>query len=440
MSDTRQVTLEAVLAKGNMLQAWAQVERNGGAAGIDRKTIEETGEHLKHHWAVIRQKLLAGEYRPAAVREAQIPKASGGMRLLGIPTVQDRLIQQALHQVMSAAFDSQMSEHSYGFRPMRSAHDAVTAARGYVEQGKKWVVDIDLKSFFDQVNHDRLMNMLGKMIGDKRVLRLIGQYLRAPIRHGNGRQEPRLRGTPQGGPLSPILANLYLDPLDKELERRGTAFVRYADDIAIFVSSERAAKRVLESVKRWLHKQLDLEVNESKSGTGSSGDSQLLGFCIHESGDVSPSSKTIVRLKERVRQLWDARQSLTSKDLRDQWLSYITGWWAYFKYANLRRNVHALSGWIRRHMRKCFWLRWHNRQGRRKALRRLGVKGRALGVAGSRRGAWAMARHVVVNQALKTATLARYGFILPWELAEKKKSAGLNRRMRKTACPVVWEG
>jgi RNA-directed DNA polymerase len=222
MSDTRQVTLEAVLAKGNMREAWAQVERNGGAAGIDRKTIEETGEHLKHHWVVIRQKLLAGEYRPAAVREAQIPKASGGMRLLGIPTVQDRLIQQALHQVMSAAFDSQMSEHSYGFRPMRSAHDAVTAARGYVEQGKKWVVDIDLKSFFDQVNHDRLMNMLGKMIGDKRVLRLIGQYLRAPIHHGNGRQEPRLRGTPQGGPLSPILANLYLDPLDKELERRGT--------------------------------------------------------------------------------------------------------------------------------------------------------------------------------------------------------------------------
>ena len=438
MSDTQQVTLEAVLSKGNMLEAWAQVKRNGGAAGVDRKTIEETEEHLKHQWEVIRSKLLAGEYRPAAVRAVQIPKANGGMRLLGIPTVQDRLIQQALHQVMSAAFDSQMSEHSYGFRPMRSAHDAVTAARGYVKQGKKWVVDIDLKSFFDQVNHDRLMNMLGTKIRDKRVLKLIGRFLRAPIRHVSGRQQPRRRGTPQGGPLSPILANLYLDPLDKELEQRGTAFVRYADDIAIFVSSERSARRVLESVKKWLRKQLDLEVNESKSGTGLSGDSRLLGFRIHENGDVSPSPKTIAKLKERVRQLWDARQSLTSKEIRDQWQSYITGWWAYFKYANWRQNVQDLSGWIRRHMRKCFWLRWHNRLGRRNALSRLGVKGRALEVAGCRRGAWAMAKHIVVNQALKTATLARYGFILPWELAEK--SARLNRRMRKTACPVVWEG
>jgi len=438
MSDTQQVTLEAVLSKGNMLEAWAQVKRNGGAAGVDRKTIEETEEHLKHHWEGIRQKLLTGEYRPAAVRAVEIPKANGGMRLLGIPTVQDRLIQQALHQVMSAAFDSQMSEHSYGFRPRRSAHDAVTAARGYIAQGKKWVVDIDLKSFFDQVNHDRLMNMLGKRIGDKRVLKLIGRYLRAPMRHVGGRQESRRRGTPQGGPLSPILANLYLDPLDKQLEQRGTTFVRYADDIAIFVSSERAAKRVLESVKKWLRKQLDLEVNDSKSGTGSSGDSQLLGFRIHENGDVSPSPKTIAKLKERVRQLWDARQSLTSRELRDQWQSYITGWWAYFKYANRRQNVQVLSGWIRRHIRKCFWLRWHNRLGRRKALSRLGVKGRGLGVAACRHGAWAMAKHIVVNQALKTATLARYGFTLPWELAEK--SAGLNRRMRKTACPVVWEG
>jgi len=208
-----------------------------------------------------------------------------------------------------------------------------------------------------------------------------------------------------------------LDPLDRELERRGIAFVRYADDIALFVGSERAAERVLESVKTWLYKQLDLEVNADKSGTGRSEESQLLGFRIHESGDVSLAPKALTKLKERVRQLWDARQSLTATELRAQWQRYITGWWNYFGYANWRREVIALSGWIRRHMRKCFWLRWHGRQGRRNALCRLGVRGRGLGVAGSRRGAWAMATHVVVNQALKTATLKRYGLSLPWELA-----------------------
>lgn len=210
-----------------------------------------------------------------------------------------------------------------------------------------------------------------------------------------------------------------MTPLDEELERRGTAFVRYADDIALFVSSERAAKRVLESVKAWLRKQLDLEVNEDKSGTGPSEESQLLGFRIHQGGNVSVSPKAITRLKERVRQLWDARQSITMTELRTQWQSYIQGWWNYFSQANWRREVKRLSGWIRRHMRKYFWLRWHNRPGRYNALRRLGVRGRSLGVAGCRRGAWPMARHVIVQQALKTERLNRNGFPLPWELAGK---------------------
>lgn len=210
-----------------------------------------------------------------------------------------------------------------------------------------------------------------------------------------------------------------MTPLDEELERRGTAFVRYADDIALFVSSERAAKRVLESVKAWLRKQLDLEVNEDKSGAGPSEESQLLGFRIHQGGNVSVSPKAITRLKERVRQLWDARQSITMTELRTQWQSYIQGWWNYFSHANWRREVKRLSGWIRRHMRKYFWLRWHNRPGRYNALRRLGVRGRSLGVAGCRRGAWPMARHVIVQQALKTERLNRNGFPLPWELAGK---------------------
>ena len=270
---------------------------------------------------------------------------------------------------------------------------------------------------FDQVNHDRLMNLVSREVSDKRVLKLIGRYLRAPLRHADGRQEKRLRGTPQGGPLSPLLANIYLDPLDKELEKRGISFVRYADDIALFASSERSAKRIQENITAWLKKHLELEVNEAKSGTGQSGGSQLLGFRIHESGNVSIAPKALQRLKERVRQLWDARQSLSSEELRSQWQSYITGWWNYFSYANWRREVKALSGWIRRHMRKCFWLRWHNRAGRHNALRRLGVRGKGLNVAGCRRGAWPMATHVVVNQALKTATLNRFGFTLPWELA-----------------------
>lgn len=417
MSTKEVITLDMILSRETMQRAWKTVKANDGAAGVDRKTIEQTAEHLKLHWKAVREKLLEGSYQPAAVRAVVIPKANGGSRTLGIPTVQDRLIQQALQSVMSEAFDAEMNPHSYGFRPNRSAHDAVSAASGYVAQGKTWVVDIDLKSFFDQVNHDKLMNQLSGKIADKRILKLIGRYLRAPMRQAEGTQTKRIRGTPQGGPLSPLLANLYLAPLDQELEQRGIAFVRYADDIALFVASERAARRVLESVKTWLRKQLDLEVNDDKSGAGQSAESQLLGFRIHQGGNVSASPKALARLKERVRELWDARQSITMTELCMQWQRYIQGWWNYFGYANWRREVHSLSGWIRRHMRKYFWLRWHSRQGRRNALYRLGIRGRALGVAGCRKGAWPMARHVTVQQALKTKRLNQNGFVLPWELA-----------------------
>jgi RNA-directed DNA polymerase len=251
-------------------------------------------------------------------------------------------------------------------------------------------------------------------VRDKRLLRLIGDYLRAPLQTSDGRQEKRTRGTPQGGPLSPLLANIYLDPLDQELEQRGLSFVRYADDLAIFVSSPRAAERVKASVIAWMEKHLKVEVNRDKSGSGPSDQSGLLGFRLYADGRIGVAPKTVERLKAKVRELWDARQSLTSEQLRDQWQRYIRGWWNYFQFADWRREVTDLTGWTRRHMRKCFWLRWHHPRGRLNALKRLGVRGRSLGNAYCAHGAWAMARHPTLQQALTNATLQRDGFIIPW--------------------------
>ncbi len=413
-----EVTMEAVLEEENLRAAAAAVKANAGAPGVDGMGVEGLESHLREHWEKIARKLLAGEYRPAAVRAVTIPKTNGGQRLLGIPTVLDRLITQAISQVMGAEFESDFSPNSYGFRPKRNAHDAVRAAQGYVAGGKKWVVDIDLKNFFDQVNHDRLMTMIGRKVRDKRVMALIGRYLRAPMQGANGSRQPRRAGTPQGSPLSPLLANIYLDPLDKELEKRGVAFVRYADDIAIFAASQRAAERILESLIHWLKKELGLEVNREKTGTGSSGEGSLLGFRLFEDGHIGVSPKAIARLKLEVRRCWSGQQNRTSRELREQWQSYIRGWWNYFSLADWRREVTDQSGWIRRHIRKCFWLRWHNARGRINALQRLGVRGCGLGIGYSSRGAWALARHPVMHQALSGHTLRRYGLTLPWELAE----------------------
>lgn len=408
--------LESVLAKENLNAAWLQVKANAGAAGVDGLSVERSRVYITEHWQPIETALLAGRYQPEAVRAVEIPKASGGVRTLGIPTVLDRLIQQAIHQQLSPVWEPDFSDSSYGFRPGRSAHDAVRTAQGFIKAGKSWVIDIDLKSFFDRVGHDKLMQLVGQKVRDKRLLRLIGDYLRAPLQTPDGRRERRAQGTPQGGPLSPLLANIYLDPLDKELEQRGLAFVRYADDLAIFVSSQRSAERVKVSVIAWIEKHLKVEVNRDKSGSGPSDQSGLLGFRLHADGRIGVAPKTVERLKAKVRELWDGRQSLTSEQLRDQWQRYIRGWWNYFQLADWRREVENLTGWIRRHMRKCFWQRWKTPRGRRNALQRLGVRGRALGNASCARGAWAMARHASLHQALKNGTLQRYGFILPWTL------------------------
>ncbi len=412
---TNEVTMEMVLAPENMKRAWAAVKRNRGSAGIDGKSIAETADHLKAHWPAVRAKLEAGTYTPAAVKGVAIPKAPGETRLLGIPTVQDRVIQQALAHGLSTVFDPTFSAHSYGFRPGRSAHDAVKAAQGYVRSGKSWVVDIDLSAFFDNVNHDVLFERLKPAITDKRVLALIGRYLRAPMVLGAERTK-RQMGTPQGGPLSPVLANIYLDALDRELETRGLSFCRYADDIVIFVSSERSAQRVLERVIAWIEKHLCLPVNQAKSGTGRPWERQMLGFRILEDGRISVSPKSLERFKARVRVLWDARQSLTSTELARQWRSFVRGWSNYFGLSEVRWNVLRIEKWVRRHMRKCFWQRWHDRKGRHNALKRLGAKPYHLRAASASRGAWRMAKTGTLNTVLANQVLRRYGLWMPSDL------------------------
>jgi group II intron reverse transcriptase/maturase len=271
---------EQIFSRSNLLSALARVQTNKGAPGVDGMTVEALPEHLKAHWESIRAKLEAGSYRPSPVRRVEIPKPNGGIRLIGIPTVQDRLIQQAMHQILSQEYEPRFSEHSYGFRPGRSAHDAVKAARENIEAGNSWVVDIDLAKFFDTVNHDRLMARMKADIGDKRVLRLVNEYLKAGVMV-NGVIIETEEGTPQGGPLSPLLSNIVLDELDRELEKRGHRFVRYADDCNIYVGSERAAERVMASVSSYIEKKLRLQVNKEKSAVDLAGRRQFLGFSFY---------------------------------------------------------------------------------------------------------------------------------------------------------------
>jgi len=382
-------------------------------------TTTELEGHLQRHWPKIRAKLLAGTYAVTPVRRAEIPKPDGGVRRLGIPTVQDRFIQQLLLQVLTPIWEPRFSEHSYGYRPGRSAHEAVRAAREYAVSGKDWVVDLDIEKFFDRVHHDILMRRIGEVIRDKRVLKLIGRYLRSGIL-AEGVVIRQVEGTPQGGPLSPLLANIYLHPLDEELEKRGLCFCRYADDVIVYVGSEASANRLIESLPKWVEKRLRLKVNASKSGIGRTWQRQYLGFRITREGQIEAAPERLFRYQNRVRLIFDARQNGTSNQLRDQWRRYIRGWWNYYRLAEWRRPIFDLEGWTRRHIRKCFWLRWHCWKGRRNALKLLGIRPAHAWSANTSRGAWPMARHPVVQKALSNATLRRYGFLLPSDLAQPR--------------------
>lgn len=409
--------LELTLWTDNMHQAWRVVKANNGAPGVDGKDIAQTKEHLKQHWPRIATQIRRGQYRPGAIREVQIPKPGGGERTLGIPNVQDRLIQQALLQVLQERFDPDMSDHSYGYRPGRSAQQAVQAAQALVQQGKRWVVDIDLKDFFNQIDHDILMREVAKEVIDRKLRKLIAMYLRAPTRDAQGQRRKRTKGVPQGAPLSPLLSNVYLDLFDQELESRGVSFVRYADDIAIFAGSQQAAERIYDSVVQWLRKHLKLEVNTAKSGVGPTDDSSLLSYRIRSNGSLEVSPKAVERYKERVREHWECRRSLPLDEQRQQWQQFVRGWSNYFALVGAKA-LKALSGWTRRHMRKFMWQRWHSRDGRRNALQRLGLGGRILGMASSRLGAWALAAHAVLHRGLTNARLLAWGFLTPSDLVK----------------------
>jgi group II intron reverse transcriptase/maturase len=408
--------MEMAVAEENCELALKAVTRNQGAGGIDRMTTEQLGPHLQANWWILKDKLLKGTYIPTPVKRVEIPKPSGGTRMLGIPTVQDRYIQQLLLQVLTPIFDPKFSEHSYGFRPGRSAQEAVRAAQKYAQEGKEWVVDIDITKFFDHVNHDILMGRIAEVIRDKRVLQLIGKYLRRGAMV-EGVVRASEEGTPQGGPLSPLLANIYLDALDQELERRKHSYCRYADDCNIYVSSQAAAERTLASIQGWIEKHLRLKVNAAKSGTGRVWERKFLGFRLDRKKRIGIAPESLERVKTKVRELWDGRRSGTSKQLRDDWNQYAQGWWGYYRLAEAKKPLIELEKWVRRHIRKCFWLRWHEGRGRERNLRRLGLKGKALGVATSRRGAWGVAAQPELHQALSNAVLRQHGFLFPSELA-----------------------
>lgn len=404
--------MEKIVSDENAALALSAVEKNGGAAGIDGMGTEQLGAHLAKHWLTIRSKLLQGTYVPSPVKRVWIPKASGGERPLGIPTVLDRFVQQLLLGELQPLYEPTFSEHSWGFRPGRGAHDAVRSAqRILIEEGKSWVVDMDIKGFFDNVDHDILMRLIGLQVLDKRVLKLIGRMLRAGVWEEGRVSKPQGKGTPQGGPLSPLLANIYLDVLDKELERRGLSFSRYADDCNIYVKSEKAAQRVLVSITKFVAQRLKLEVSASKSGVDRPWNRKFLGFRFSPQGVIEVGQKAIERLRETVRKLWISRQNKTSTEMRDQWRRYLRGWWEYYRLTGNAKPLLAQDGWIRRHMRSCFWQRWHNSKGRLKALRKLGIRYPLLRTAKSGRGAWRMAKHPVMNKALSVRTLRRHGFL-----------------------------
>lgn len=405
--------MEAVVARENLLDAYRQVMGNKGAAGVDHMTVEQLKPYLQEHWARIRESLLNGTYQPQAVRCVEIPKPNGGVRQLGIPTVVDRLIQQALHQILSPIFEPGFSESSYGFRPGRSAQQAVAQAKVYVSEGRRWVVDLDLEKFFDRVNHDVLMSRLARRINDKRVLGLIRRYLQAGMMSG-GVASPRTEGTPQGGPLSPLLSNILLDDLDKELERRGHKFCRYADDCNIYVRSKAAGERVMKTVTRFLTERLRLKVNAGKSAVARPWERKFLGYSMtwHKQPRLKVAPESLQRLKAKIRTIFRKGRGRSLPRVIGDLNPLLRGWMQYFRLAEVKGIFEDLDGWLRRKLRCLLWRQWKRTFTRAKNLMKRGLEElRAWKSAMNGRGPWWNAGASHMNQAFPKAYFDRRGLI-----------------------------
>jgi RNA-directed DNA polymerase len=403
--------MEEVCERENLKEALRRVKANKGSAGIDRMTVDGTADYLKQHWPAIREQLLSGTYQPKPVRRVEIPKPDGGVRKLGIPTVLDRFIQQAVMQVLQRQWDPTFSDHSYGFRPGRSAHQAVAQAQRYIAEGHSWCVDLDLEKFFDRVNHDKLMGQIAKRVGDKRLLKLIRAFLNAGVME-NGLVSPSVEGTPQGGPLSPLLSNLVLDELDRELERRGHRFVRYADDSNIYVRSQRAGQRVMKSVTRFITQELKLKVNETKSAVARPRERKFLGFSF----TASPEAKRVIapqaldRFKQRIREITRRAKGVSMKTTIEELAPFMRGWRSYFGFCETPEVLVSLTRWVRLRIRAAMWRQWKTPRRRREALIELGVRSRlARNTAGSGLGPWYLAKAKALSVGLSNAYLRSLG-------------------------------
>ncbi len=398
---TAERLMEEVCGRENLKRALKRVRANKGGPGADGMTVEELPAYLGKPWPAIRDELLAGTYRPQPVMRVEIPKPDGGVRKLGIPTVLDRLTQQAVLQVLQPRWDRKFSEHSFGFRPKRSAHQAVAQAQKYIAEGHGWVVDIDLEKFFDRVNHDKLMARVARRVGDKRLLKLMRAYLSAGVME-DGLVSPTDEGTPQGGPLSPLLSNIVLDDLDRELERRGHRFVRYADDCNIYVQSPRAGERVMEGITRFIERKLKLKVNRAKSAVARPGERKFLGFSFTAGRDpkrrIAP--KALERFKTRVRELTRRSRGVSLQRMVDDLRRYLTGWKAYFGLCQTPSVMQELDSWIRRRLRCVVWKQWKRGRTRFRELRRRGIsKALAAQSAGSAHGPYRLSRSPALSYA-----------------------------------------
>jgi RNA-directed DNA polymerase len=403
--------MEEVCERENLKEALQRVKANKGSAGVDGMTVGGITDYLKQHWPAIREQLLNGTYEPRPVRRVGIPKPDGGVRKLGIPTVLDRLIQQAVMQVLQRKWDPTFSESSYGFRPGRSAQQAVAQAQKHIAEGYGWCVDFDLEKFFDRVNHDKLMGQIAKRVEDKRLLKLIRAFLNAGVME-NGLVSPSVEGTPQGGPLSPLLSNLVLDELDRELERRGHRFVRYADDCNVYVRSERAGQRVMESVTQFITQKLRLKVNEAKSAVARPQERKFLGFSFSAGPEVKRviAPKALDRFKLRIREITRRAKGVSMKKTIEELAPYMRGWRGYFGFCETPEVLIGLTRWVRLRLRAALWRQWKTPRRRRAALLELGVQEQlARKTAGSGRGPWYLAKAKALCVGLSNAYFKSLG-------------------------------